>query len=153
MGLVADMLRDGYEEVPKIEADFAELFTGSIEELRQQAISSLDIVNAYAQGIYGFIPDNDQPLDEQYRGRIRLSIKQARETVESINHAAAVIAVSYTEEMADVVLSAGQQIVETIKELPKNLSKGILVSIWPLLILGGIVLVVMWRLRKEAVNG
>ena len=148
LGLVANMLRRGYELVPTVAAPFTELFSGSVEELRAQANSSLDIVNAYTQGIYAFIPDNDNALDEQYRRRIQLAIKQAQDTCESISDAAAAMAVDYTDEMASVVLPVLERIGEKIKDLPKTLSTGILASIWPLLLLAGIVLFFYWRGRK-----
>jgi hypothetical protein len=154
MGLVAEMLRRGYEEVPIIDSGFVgsavDFFSGSTTELRAHANSLLDVVNAYAQGIFAFIPDNDEPLNEDFRGRIALSIQQAQDAVKSINEVSAKLAVDFTDEMAAAVLPLVNRIVDKVAELPKKLSQGILASIWPLLLVAGIVLVIMWRVRKAS---
>lgn len=154
MGLVADMLRDGYNLVPTLKDDFAEGFLGPLsapfEELREQAISRLDLANAYAQGIYARIHDDDEPFDESLRERVGVSVKQAQQVVSELSKDSDEMAESYLDEMAEIVLPVLQRIIEKVKEIPGGLSKGILLSIWPLLLLGGIVLVVMWRLRKAA---
>jgi len=150
MGLVAEMLRRGYELVPTISADFAEIFTGSIDELRAQANSALDLDNARAQGIYQLLPDNDDVMEEKHRPRIQLAIEQAQDDISSISKAAAEIAVDYTDEMASIVVPIVKRIVDKVAELPKQLSKGILASIWPLLLVAGIVLIIMFRVRKAS---
>lgn len=85
LGVVAQVLRQGYQiSVPL----YARAVDSDSRELQRTMTSRLDATNKYAQKVYVGIPDDNAPVSDLNRKKVRLVLVQARDAVKDVDEAA-----------------------------------------------------------------
>ena len=101
LGIAVDYLRQAYALVPHITTMGID-----IGDVQRNATQLLDSVNAYAQGIYAMIPDDQAPLDETIRARIQVALLQAQSDMKLVASVDAELEVNYLQALLGAI-SAG----------------------------------------------
>lgn len=150
LGKVSELLRDGYEKVDSVTS-----LAGLRDEYRRQ----LDIVNAYAQGVYavfaGATPDLfDEEISYQNAARTGLAMERARKLLTDIETDADTSWWDITEILRAALEAAGKAIALTLETAAKAAAAAgpaLIAGLWPLLLVAGLVIyVVYFRKRGDA---
>lgn len=141
LGVTADYLHAAYGVLDRsVQADVR---AGYIESSR----GLLDVVNAYATGIYAVLPENDQQIDGGMVARVSLALEQADEAFTSIaDTETEMVALQKTwgQALTEAIPAVGNLIGDTISGAIKAPAQALSVLLWPLAIVAGAVVVFMY---------
>jgi hypothetical protein len=147
LGAATGLLRQAYEKLDSIT---------SVEGVRDQARNNLDIVNAYAGGIYALLPSDDarqgDALTTKQAQQIGLSLRQSQDALKDIEEAAGFDFWDVKEVLSNAVASVAGNVGAGAQAVTNALAAGgsaLFSSAWPLA-LGATILVggyLLWRFR------
>jgi len=114
----------------------------------------LDRTNAYAEGIYATIHDDDQPLGEATRGRVAIVLEQVSSNLRLIESIKADLVEPFIDELAELVravASATKEAVEFVAAAAEKIVSTVIPR-WLWWALGGVGVAVggyfLWKATK-----
>jgi hypothetical protein len=163
LGIAAANLRRGYDVIDDIEPSLGtELLApliGLVESLtdrdvRDQARDLLDRSNAYAQGLYATLPDDDGPIAPDRRAMVSTALEQAERNLRILEAVRADLVTTFLEDLGELVDAIFEATVKATKFIADK-AKQIVASVVPPAVwwvLGGALIVgagvYAWRLSK-----
>lgn len=129
LGVAADYLRQAYELVSDLT---------NMADVQDQARDLLDGTNAYAQGIYAVLPDDDTPVAEDMRPRVQTALASAQRSLKVVAEVRADLEIDYLQALADVVPTGAAAIASA--------AAGAAVDHWVLTAGAVVALLIAWRL-------
>lgn len=152
LGKCADLLREGYEKLPDVT---------SIADVRQAASDLLDVVNAYAQGIYATLPADDasqsQPVDFKTGQRVALALAQSQDGLKSVEDAASQDFWDIAAILTAAIEQAAKWLGSGVQKITNAAGRGLwafLAEAWPtvLIVAVGVAVFLWWRyFRRRSV--
>ena len=166
LGIAAAAIRRGYDVIGTIRPETALgglLQAGGVfgglgdSDVRQQATDMLDRANAYAQGLYGMIPDTDDPIDDAMRSRVGVALDTALSDLKVVETVSSALVETFTSDLEDLVnaiASATQASVAWVATQAKQIVASV-VPTWVWWVAGGAAVaglgIYAWRLGGAGV--
>ncbi len=147
LGKTSELLHDAYGKVGEVT---------TLAGLREEYIRQLDIVNAYAQGLYaiyaGADPDLfDEEISFQNAARIGLALERARKLLTDIEADANEEWWSITAILQAALESAGKAVATTLTTAANAVAAAapsLVLGLWPLWVIAGIVIYILYFRKK-----
>lgn len=136
LGITASALQGGYSI---IEQD-----PEPSEKVKESWKGPLDVVNAYAQGIYATLPANDEPIAFASEERIRLALSQTDSVLSDLSSDVvrfAEMREQWLTDMGQVLPDLGGVIGNTVAGIVKAPAEALTALVWPVAIVLAVVLV------------
>jgi hypothetical protein len=161
LGKAADLLREGYTRIDAVGAGVVHDYTplgfledkiGGIDELKAACRDRLDVVNAYAGGIYATLSAADaaqaQLLEFAQSQRTALALAQAQGALKDVEDAAAEDYWDIAQLLTDAIVAAAAYAGQAIQAITNAAGRAALAfgfAAWPtLLIVGALVALYVW---------
>lgn len=163
LGIAAEAIRRGYDVIDTIEPSLlTEIFIAPLglaqsltdSEIRTQGKDLLDRTNAYAQGVYATIHDDDAILPEATRSRVGVALAQALSDLDLLTKVSNDVVSSFLDDLGELIIAIGDATISSVNfiaDKARNLAD-ILIPTWLKWTLGvgiGVGLgVVIWRYTR-----
>lgn len=120
LGISAEHLRSGYNVIESVKPSlFDDMLAGrgllatalglnvsaAYDEVRAQGRDLLDRTNAYAQGVYAQLPDDDQPLTANMRSQVALAINQAASDLNLLESVQSNLVQSFADDLMELIVA------------------------------------------------
>lgn len=150
LGKVSEVLREAYGRLDAIGGGagsaIVNLGTGALDEVKEAARQRLDVVNAYAQGIYATIGTSDPDLQGEEIGaltcaRIGLVLAQAQDALKDVENAADETYWDFASLIRDSLAESGAIAGTAIQKLTNGIAAGgaaLVASAWPTILAVGV---------------
>jgi hypothetical protein len=146
LGAASDLLKQAYEKLPVI---------STTADLRQAASDRLDVVNAYASGIYAILPADDasqgNQIDTLTANRVGLALAQSQDALKDIEDTANLEIWNIRAILTDAISTAATWTGGGIQAVTNAVAAGgsaFVASAWPTLLIVGVVLAGLLLLRS-----
>jgi hypothetical protein len=163
LGKAADLLREGYDRAEEIGSSGNFLTSNTIEffmtsDTREAARARLDVVNAYATGIYATLPTAETAqgnlLEFLQSQRTALALSQAQGALKDIETAAAIDYWNIAEILTDAIEFAAKWVGQGVQAVTNAVGRAAVAftfAAWPTLLIVGAVagLYIWWRFFRR----
>ncbi|HYM46760.1 MAG TPA: hypothetical protein VES65_11455 [Solirubrobacteraceae bacterium] len=121
---MADNLRRGYQVIDSIEPSLLTevlapviglVAEASDADVRSAGRDLLDRVNAYAEGLYATIHDDDQALEDDTRARVLTAMNQADSDLALLEKIQANLVETFEQDLEDLVAAIGSATEASVK--------------------------------------
>ncbi len=132
LGKISELLREAYAKLEDVT---------NIEGVRDAARSRIDVVNAYAGGIYAVMPSDqasqDLPLDANQARRVGLAMAQAQDALKDTEEAAGLEVWDVSAILSETVASVGGTVGGGLSSVTNSIAAGgaaFVSAAWPVVI-------------------